>query len=304
MPEVLQHTKRFQKSIQELERVDADVIGLNEVTQCFLGMLSEEAWVRNNYMLSTVCGGEDLGNTAVARKFGNVLLSRVPFASLRHFEMASGREAVAAIVHTSHDGLQNRTLVTSVHLIAFPTQVAQRASELESLTSRLAIVDEWDLAVVLGDFNFHFETESSSIPDGWTELPAAQGKYTWDMAANPMIRHYLPKVWWGIGWSLLWPVQMRLDRIIVASRNRGSHVDLHASSVKLFADVPVHEGPVREATEPIGILMKLIGFGPALVQHVLSHRRQSWEDYLFPSDHFGLFTDLALISETTVGARM
>mmetsp|Transcript_111821 Transcript_111821/g.216686 ORF Transcript_111821/g.216686 Transcript_111821/m.216686 type:complete len:356 (+) Transcript_111821:46-1113(+) len=304
IPEVLQHKRRFRKSLQELERADADVIGLNEVTHYFLRMLTEEAWVRKSYMLSTVCSEEEPENTAVSRKFGNVLLSRVPVASLRHIQMPNGRQAEAAIIHTSHNGLRVRTMVTSVHLTAFPTQVAQRANELQSLTSRLAMVDEWDLAVVLGDFNFHREAESSSIPDGWVELPAALGKYTFDMAKNPMIRHYLPKIWWGAGWSLLWPVQMRLDRFIVMSKNCGSHVDLHASSVELFADAPVREGPSHEMTEPTGMLMKVFAFLPSLVQHLWSHRRQPWEEYLFPSDHFGLVIDLALISETNFKAKL
>jgi len=292
IPEVLQHERRFRKSMQELEKADADVIGLNEVTQYFLGMLAEEAWIRKGYMLSTVPGEEEPENTAVSQKFGNVLLSRVPVASLSHIQMPNGRQAEAAIVHTTHGGLQVRTLVTSVHLTAFPTQVAQRANEIKSLTSRLGQEDVWDLAVVVGDFNFHREAESHSIPDGWVELPAALEKYTFDMARNPMIRHYLPKIWWGAIWSLIWPVQMRLDRAIVASKSHGPHVDLHACNVDLFADVPVQQGLDHEMIAPAGM-----AFPFSLAQHLWSHRRRPWQEYLFPSDHFGLLIDLASIGD-------
>merc|ERR1712216_548438 len=112
-----------------------------------------------------------------------------------------------------------------------------------------------------------------------------------------MIRHYLPKIWWGAIWSLSWPVQMRLDRVIVASKSRGPHVDLHSCNVELFADVPVQEGCDPEMTEQVGLLMKPLAFCASLVQHLWSHRRQPWQEYLFPSDHFGLLIDLASIGD-------
>lgn len=281
--------------MQELERADADVIALNEVTQFFVGMLAQEAWVRKSYTLSTVPGEEHPENTAVSLKFGNVILSRVPLTSLCTVQMPNGRQAEAAIVHTTHGALEVRTLVTSVHLTAFPTKVAQRAKELRFLTLTLDMKDEWDLAIVLGDFNFHREAESQSIPDGWVELPAALGRYTWDTALNPMIQHYLPKIWWGAVWSLVWPVQMRLDRFVVKSKSSGPLVDLHASSVELFVNAPVKEEGDHQRITPGATWMRLLALPVSLVRQLCSHRNQPWEEYLFPSDHFGLLVDLATI---------
>jgi endonuclease/exonuclease/phosphatase family metal-dependent hydrolase len=293
-PEVLQHHRRFRKTLKELERTDADIIGLNEVTQYFLGLLAEEAWVRKGYTLSTVPGEEMSGNTAVSKKFGNVLLSRIPLASLCHIQMPNGREAEAAIIHTRHRGLEVRTLVTSVHLIAFPTMIAQRASEIQGLTLKLEAGDDWDVAVVLGDFNFHREAESQSIPDGWIELPGALQKYTFDTVRNPMIRHYLPKIWWGA----FCEVQMRLDRVIVAHKSCGPRVNLHASNVELFADVPVDEAGQHELVAPAGMAMGLLNFPFSMAQQLWNHRRQPWKEYLFPSDHFGLLVNLAMIDDS------
>jgi poly(A) polymerase len=289
IPEVLQHERRFRKSIRDLEKADADVIGLNEVTQHFLRMLADEAWIRKDYTLSTVPGEEEPENIAVFRKFGNVLLSRMPVARLCHIEMPTKRHAEAAIIHTTHGGQDVRTLVTSAHFIAFPTQAAQRANEIKLLTERLGIEDDWDIAAVFGDFNFHREAESDSIPDGWAEPPAALGKYTFDTELNPMIRHYLPKIWWGS----FCPVQMRLDRIIINSRRGGPDVDLHACNVRLFANTLVNEEQDHEISAPAGFF-----------QQLWNHRRLPWEEYLFPSDHFGLIIDLACAKEPSVTANL
>mmetsp|Transcript_54829 Transcript_54829/g.169780 ORF Transcript_54829/g.169780 Transcript_54829/m.169780 type:complete len:341 (-) Transcript_54829:85-1107(-) len=288
LPEVLRHEERYSRVLEELREVDADLIALNEVTACFLRKLTEEAWVRERYVVSAVAAEAACAGLACVASFGNVLLSRVPLVSLDHVALPENkREAVVAALNLDCGrGPPLAMAVASVHLTAFPmVKEAQRARELGALTAALPAAD---VRLVLGDFNFHREAESGSIPAGWTELPGAQDAKSWDMSRNLLIQHYLPRVWWG---AVFQPFAMRLDRAIVSGGGGGEggddtaasgvRVDLEASAVRLFADRPVDAAAVgRAPLGPLGLLR--------------SHRHARWEQYLFPSDHFGLVVDLAL----------
>jgi endonuclease/exonuclease/phosphatase family metal-dependent hydrolase len=78
---LLQHCVRYDAILRELLEVDADIIGLNEVTVTLLKRLLEEEWVRDNYTASAIpddgrcsCVSSTVtGSTA----FGNLLLSRI-----------------------------------------------------------------------------------------------------------------------------------------------------------------------------------------------------------------------------------
>ena len=110
---------------------------------------------------------------------------------------------------------------------------------------------------------------------------------TWDYARNAMLPHYLPLLnfynGFGLGASFGWPSPMRLDRVLVheagaigATSERGS--------ARLFADKPVHE---RAAGRP-----PLPQTGRELSE---AHRSLPWQEYLHPSDHFGIFVELKLV---------
>ena len=106
---------------------------------------------------------------------------------------------------------------------------------------------------------------------------------TWDLSRNAMLPHYLPirnlYNGFGLGERFGWPSPMRLDRVLV----RGASATCDPGSARIFADQPVHE---RARGRP-----PLPQTGRELSE---AHRILPWEEYLHPSDHFGIFFELKL----------
>jgi len=95
---------------------------------------------------------------------------------------------------------------------------------------------------------------------------------TWDIPGNPLISHMLPErhLYNGFGFGQFWPNQMRLDRVLV----RGPALDCEQSHSRLFANRPIHPDP--------------------------QERTESWQEYLFPSDHFGILVDIPLVDAAVI----
>lgn len=293
LPEVLQHETRQHHICRELlPALDADVIALNEVTRPLLERLLQEAWVRESYTVSAVPDDPRCSHLSAVKpgSLGNVLLSRLPAAAVAYVDqLGDGRHShVMALRLGDAHGNVLRVAVCSVHLTAFPWLMeGRRKAQLEHVTSALTaavtpLVGDCDVRVLLGDFNFHREAENASIPAGWAEVPAvvALGA-TWDFARNPLLAHYLPLRnlynGFGLGASVGWPSPMRLDRVLV----HGTALDCAAASARLFADEPIHE---RARGRP-----PLPQTGPELRE---AHRALPWQEYLLPSDHFGICVEL------------
>lgn len=103
-------------------------------------------------------------------------------------------EAIGALIKTD----RGNVLVISTHFVALPILYNRRKTELANLCA-MVNAEEWDHAVMLGDFNFHYDSEIESVPNDWKELANAEAAGpTWDTARNPMIRNYLPRFWWGM----------------------------------------------------------------------------------------------------------
>ncbi|MBP5978043.1 endonuclease/exonuclease/phosphatase family protein [Brasilonema sp. CT11] len=68
-----QSNARVQKLIELLKYSNADIIGLQEVTQSFLIQLLREDWVKNKYYVS-----DSIQGTTV-NPYGQLLLSKFPF---------------------------------------------------------------------------------------------------------------------------------------------------------------------------------------------------------------------------------
>jgi endonuclease/exonuclease/phosphatase family metal-dependent hydrolase len=294
--ELLQHELRQDAICRELVALGADVIGLNEVTRPMLERVLREEWVRDSYTVSAVPNDTRCCHVSALRpgNFGNVLLSKIPPVSTGYIDTPCGREShvVSLWLCAEQGGTQPlRVDVCSTHLQAFPWLFeGQRKTQLESLTS--AVRTGSDLCVVMGDFNFHREAENSSIPDGWCEVPAvvALGG-TWDLERNAMLPHYLPLrnmyngLGMGTGWG--WPSPMRLDRVLVCSgHGEGgcASFDSGTARAQMFADHSIHERARTRAPLPRA--------GPELRE---AHRCLPWQEYLFPSDHFGILVELPLV---------
>ena len=289
LAEVLHHGVRHDAICRELEALDADVIGLNEVTRPLLERLLREEWMRR-YTVSLVPDDARYGHMATLLgdgALGNLLLSRVAPVSVEYVDQpGDGRQShvMTLLFSESESVVPRRVALCSAHFTAFPWLMeGRRKRQLQHLTSALAAGD-FDLCVVMGDFNFHREAENASIPAGWREVPAvvALGA-TWDFAANTMLAHYLPlrNIYngLGLGTSFGWPSRMRLDRILL----HGTAFDCQAAKARLFANEPVEERARQRSPLP--------QTGRELQE---AHRALPWQEYLFPSDHFGICLDLPL----------
>uniref|UniRef100_A0A7S3AXD8 Endonuclease/exonuclease/phosphatase domain-containing protein n=1 Tax=Haptolina ericina TaxID=156174 RepID=A0A7S3AXD8_9EUKA len=294
--DVLQHPIRHDAICQELAGLDADVIGLNEVTPSLLERVLREEWIRSNYTVSLVPDDDRCSHVSTMLSFGNVLLSKIPPSSVEYIPQPSGgrhSHVMSLCVCDPRGGQPHRVAVCSTHLTACPWLMeGRRKMQLEHLT--LALLNStadrdgtvaFDACIIMGDFNFHREAENTSIPEGWGEAPAvvALGE-TWDFGRNAMLAHYLPvrNIYngLGLGTSFGWPSPMRLDRVLV----HGSAFDCGLATARLFADLPIHE---RAKGRP-----PLPQTGKALWD---AHRTIPWQEYLFQSDHFGIFVELPLI---------
>ena len=268
---VLLHEARFDAICAELSSLDADIIGLNEVTLRFTQKLLSLNWVRETYVVSAVPGDRQCQDLAAVRgppSFGNLLLSRIPLLSLEYIPLRRREVHVAALEVSRGAGLPPlRLAVASAHLISFPFfKERQRRDELRSLAEVLQARGRVDATVVMGDFNFHREAENASIPAGWREVPAVRALgHTWSYTENPLIPRMLP--FWLPG-RLGWPKSMRLDRVLIL----GHGLDPDNAWARLFANRPIRSTG-----------MQVPGF-------------------LFPSDHYGVLLRIPLASQIPKGA--
>ena len=257
------------------------------MTRPLLERVIQEEWVRGSYTVSVVPDDVRCSHvsTLLDGNFGNILLSKISPLSVEYIDPGNGRHShvMSLFLCDPQDGQQLRITVCSAHLTSCPWLMeGRRKAQLECLTSALTTGGGSDACVVMGDCNFHREAENASIPNGWSEMPSvvALGG-TWDYGRNSMLAHYLPlrNIYngLGLGTSFAWPSPMRLDRVLM----HGSVVGHGAAQARLFADKPIHERARGRARLP--------HTGPELRE---VHRTLPWEEYLHPSDHFGIFVEL------------
>ena len=133
---------------RELAALDADVIGLNEVTQTLLQRVLREEWVRRSYTVSAVPDDERCSHLSalVEGAHGNVLLSKIPPVSVEYLDQLSGKvqSHVMALRIQLPDGSRPLNIaVCSTHLTAFPWLMeGRRKRQLEHLTSALTATAE------------------------------------------------------------------------------------------------------------------------------------------------------------------
>ena len=129
--DLLRHDLRFAFIFEELKALDADVVGLNEVTRNFLEQSMAEAWIRERYYLSAVLGSpacEHLSSVRGGGAFGNLIMSKLPPDSVEYIDNGSGRHSHAARFSLG----ARKVTVCSTHLIAAPyVNEGRRRRELE-----------------------------------------------------------------------------------------------------------------------------------------------------------------------------
>ncbi|HEX8702471.1 MAG TPA: poly(A) polymerase [Myxococcaceae bacterium] len=244
-PELLDTRRRTRAAISLLRMVDADVIALQEVTKPFLDALLDTQWIREHFFLSE---GPD---ATTVTPYGQVILSRYPFASLGQWQFTRDKRLIAAELALRGGPVW----VATLHLMSNvdPTGAGFRASMVRAITdwaqSREGQGRGADDLILAGDFNFGDEDpesqtfEDAGFIDAWKTLRPGDAGLTYDPTHNAMAALTSSS-----------GRRQRMDRVLV--RSPSGRVTPH--QVSLFGEEPVSGKPAP-------------GGGP-----------------LFVSDHFGV----------------
>ncbi|RKH74675.1 poly(A) polymerase [Corallococcus aberystwythensis] len=244
--ELLATERRTPAALALLRETDADVIALQEVTPSFLRTLLAEPWVRERYWLSDGPGAHTVAT------YGQVLLSRVPLASVWQRVFSRDKRLIAAELRLAEGPLW----VATPHLTSNrdASGASARAVQVEALLEWARVLGSTSDAeapdlVLAGDFNFgDGAPEAASFSragfvDAWSALrPSEEGE-----TFNPLLNTLAALT--TVSGRL-----QRLDRVLVASPSGR----LAPESVGLFGEAPLAGPPA-----PTG-------------------------QALFASDHFGL----------------
>ncbi len=229
-PELLDTHRRTRATLSLLRSVDADLIALQEVTAPFLRALLDLPWVREHYFVSDGPAAETV------ETYGQVLLSRHPFASLRQYVFSRDKRILLGELAFAGGSLW----------VAAPHLTSDRVSSgAAARTAQLQTLVEWSLSLesegpevpdvlVLGDFNLDDasreleDLEATGFVDVWPSLRPGDKGFTFDPSRNT-----LAALTTTSGQS------KRLDRILV----RSSTSRLVPSEISLFAETPLSGPP-------------------------------------------------------------
>lgn len=224
--------QRFAALLTVLKQLDADVVGLNEVTPVALQLILSSPFVRDNYYASD---NPHISNLSIPGKHGCLLLSRLPFKSLTLLHCPAKphyRPAVCGVVNHQHD-----IAFCSLHTMAYQTEKTRRDRAFQIQSTMAAAKKVCASVVVMGDLNMHelgedalLIQDTDKILDLWTETHCdAKGQeddgFTFDPSTNSMINRYIPGE----------ARRMRLDRMLLSA---GS-LFKPAGPVQIWGDQPV-----------------------------------------------------------------
>ena len=285
------HKQRQAATIKLLHNENADVIGLNEVTDTLITSILKEDWVRDSYQISR------LQNEDIAA-FGNIILSRIPIKRAHTIKLISEIKRQPDCIEII---INNKTfLITNAHLSAHGCNRDQRRAELQGLAEGDDHILS-DVSVIMGDLNLHRERENIAIPSNYTDSWLAirrspDNGYTFDSLRNKMILEMFPH------FKMTSDIRVRPDRILLSEKSQsGEIINLHNSSISLFADSPIYPDVCNNKTKkplyqkigslPFSALRAAVSSAGDLVgTNILRDPRE----YLYPSDHFGLTAEFAL----------
>lgn len=222
---------RFEALVAEVRRLDATLLGLNEVTTTSLQMLLDSPFVRENYLVSEL---PSLVNHTIQRgSHGCVMLSKLPVEECHAVKTESLQRKTIVAVCSLQD---RRVAFCSLHTSALQSQRnkairAQQISDIAGFARGL----QTEGFVMLGDLNLHYLSEDGVVTanmllDVWAETHMGcscdgSSGFTFDAEANAMIPRYIPGE----------VRKMRLDRILVSQGCRLAP----SEPCKIWGDKPV-----------------------------------------------------------------
>jgi poly(A) polymerase len=214
---LIQSNKRYAHTLKTLNKLDADVIGMNEVTAKNLKIILSQSWVRENYYVTDIPSAQETHSSNKSlyhdgKRSGSIILSKYPIDQLYMLQLPSFKYiyVMVACLFTNTD---KPLTICQAHLTSKTFNVDIRKRELqilaETLTTHelLANINKENI-IVMGDYNLHQDCENAMIDeigfeDQWRPSEADKHGYTWDSHNNGTIK-------------ILFPCdnrRMRLDRI-------------------------------------------------------------------------------------------
>ncbi|KAL9645784.1 hypothetical protein ABK040_003516 [Willaertia magna] len=300
--DIAQHDLRQLMQLKMFELLQADILGLNEVTPIFLRKLMEEKWVQENYFLSEIEVGEKKESHSTILPYGNLLLlskrrfSNVVFVKYKFSNPATfSRRSIFGFADLNlqiNEGNEEkkkiRLCIGCIHLKALKECFDVRKKQVQELyelanhfvnNNKPSLNDNnnsnngiyCNELIFAGDYNINmpfenlFITQYEEFNDLWLRKNSKEKGYTMDAIVNPMVVKLFPK---DAG------KQLRLDRVL---QWKSEEALLECEELKLFA------------TKPIKKLIKLF-----FTKDEDVNKFYNVKDYLFCSDHFGVYYTLKL----------
>ncbi|CAF2852326.1 unnamed protein product [Rotaria sp. Silwood2] len=234
------------------------IIGLNEVTITALQRLKECSFIRENYFITDIFDENNNDNTNPLFPHGCIILSKLPLIEVFAISVTGRkREAIVGKVQLGS------TIETCVHICAHhatPYKKVQntqlRAQQIRDIIDILEPLNH--PFIIMGDLNLYYEFEDAIVIDNKLIDAWAQTHFSSKYPFNDKNVGYTFDALKNTLIPYYIPgacAQMRLDRI------------LFSHGFPAFAITPC----TMWANEPI-----------------------KSDNYLFPSDHFGLFIDFVL----------
>ncbi|CAF1400288.1 unnamed protein product [Rotaria magnacalcarata] len=261
---VIRSDERFEWLCIGITNLNPTIIGLNEVTTTSLEQLQRCSFIRENYFLTESLDERQFdGNTesngcinGLLSNHGCVILSKFPLLEVFAISVSgSNREAVAVKVQLNSK-IENCVYFCAQHTTAYqtPENAQLRAQQISDIVNVLQPLGH--PFVLMGDLNLHYNFEDSVVINNGFIDAWAQTHFSRIYPFNDENQGYT----FDVVKNNLIPYyipgeyrQMRLDRI------------LFSCGFPAFAIKPC----APWANEPI-----------------------KSGNYLFPSDHFGLFIDI------------
>lgn len=227
-----QFEERRDALFAHLERLDPDVVALQEVIPELLTPLLEQEWVRRRYHVGLQLDDhyEPIG------RYGVILLSRVPVERLWQVELPTGMERALLCAR-----LANGLTVGTVHLESLGER-DYRVLQLAIIQPRL--LDAGD-AVLVGDMNFSDADRDETMTldrrftDVWKALRPGEPGFTVDTDLN-LMRYQLKQR----------RAQKRIDRVLLAGPT------WKATSISLVGTEPIHADGTF-VSDHFGLLVEL-----------------------------------------------
>jgi len=261
--------QRIAALVEEISRLDATILGLNEVTPNILSHILASSFVRRNYCVTETPA---LVNQSLYIH-GCVVLSKVPISRLQVQwpappESKNSRKVVF-VAYDDPSDTKPPLIVASQHTVAYQNEKNYLMRKEQIAGTCQAVKDmagggENVPFILMGDLNFHYVCEDSTVLESdlcdlWAETHcdpetfSIEDGFTYDSQRNKMIPRYVP------GENR----RMRLDRILCSRAFLTRYVV--TTPVSIWADQAIDVERELWISDHFGLSVDVQVVGPGVV---------------------------------------